>query len=254
MALFYCPGFPQARSLDGRCGIVDYGDGEEMLMIMAQLDVVPAGPGWASDPFAPEVRDGRMYGRGVIDDKGPAVSALYALHTVKEAGTPLKRHVRLFLGCDEESGWSCVERYKKTEPEPDLAFTPDGEYPLVNSEKSISVATFHHPMTGSGIRIDCGFASNVIPGEALATLQLRAEAIEQALSELQRCWELFPQEENLDRVNRQWLGKKQALSICESDAAAKNEALRACMNETQGVLNRLRQAVEGLQLMQEHML
>ncbi len=167
-------GFPQARSLDGRCGIVDYGDGEEMLMIMAHLDVVPAGPGWASDPFAPEVRDGRMYGRGVIDDKGPAVSALYALHAVKEAGTPLKRRVRLFLGCDEESGWSCVERYKKTEPEPDLAFTPDGEYPLVNSEKSISVATFHHPMTGSGIRIDCGFASNVIPGEALATLPFQA--------------------------------------------------------------------------------
>ena len=167
-------GFPEARSLDGRCGVVDYGDGEEMLMIMAHLDVVPAGPGWDSDPYTPVVRDGRLYGRGVIDDKGPAVSALYALYAVKEAGVPLKRRVRLFFGCDEESGWSCVERYKQTEPEPDLAFTPDGEYPLVNSEKRISVSTFHHPMAHSGVRIDCGVAANVIPGEAVAELPFEA--------------------------------------------------------------------------------
>ena len=84
--------------------------------------------------------------------------------------------------------------------------------------------------------------------EVLAALQLRMEEIEQALRELQRCWEGFPEEGALDAANREWLGRKQALSICESDAAAKNETLRACMNETQGVLNGLRQAVEGLQL------
>ena len=68
------------------------------------------------------------------------------------------------------------------------------------------------------------------------------------MRELQRCWEGFPEEGALDAANREWLGRKQALSICESDAAAKNETLRACMNETQGVLNGLRQAVDGLQL------
>ena len=97
-------GFENARSLDGYCGVVDYGTGEEMLMIMAHLDVVPAGPAWSSDPFAPEIRNGRLYGRGVVDDKGPAVSALYALSAVKEAGVPLRRRVRILLG----SGSVCL--------------------------------------------------------------------------------------------------------------------------------------------------
>ena len=107
-----------SRSLDGYCGVIDYGEGEETLVIMAHLDVVPAGSGWTSDPFTLTRRDGRLIGRGVLDDKGPAISSLYALKAVKEAGVPLRRKVRIFLGCDEERGWSCVNRYKQTEPEP----------------------------------------------------------------------------------------------------------------------------------------
>ena len=167
-------GFPNARSLDGYCGLVDYGEGDEMLMIMAHIDVVPAGPAWKSDPFRAEIRDGRMYGRGVIDDKGPLVSTLYALHAVKEAGIPLKRRVRILMGCDEEVDWACINRYKQTEPEPDLAFTPDGDYPVVHSEMSICHAEYTLKLTGSDVRIDCGIASNVVPGEAVAELSCPA--------------------------------------------------------------------------------
>lgn len=166
-----------ARSLDGYCGVVDCGEGEEMLMIMAHLDVVPAGSGWTSDPFTLTRKDGRLIGRGIADDKGPAISALYALHAVREAGIPLKRRVRIFLGCDEERGWSCVNRYKQTEPEPTLAFTPDGQYPVINSEKNIGQATYTKSLTGSQVRISCGTAPNVIPGEATARLPFTPDPV-----------------------------------------------------------------------------
>ncbi len=159
-----------ARSLDGYCGVVDYGEGDEMLMIMAHLDVVPAGDGWTSDPFTLTRKDGRLIGRGVLDDKGPAISTLYALRAIKEAGVPLKRRVRIFLGCDEERDWSCIARYKETEPNPTLAFTPDGHYPVINSEKNIGQTTYHKKLSGSEVRIHCGTAPNVIPGEAVAFL------------------------------------------------------------------------------------
>ena len=170
-------GFSEVRSLDGYCGLVDAGQGEEMLMIMAHLDVVPGGPGWTGDAFRPEIRDGVLYGRGVMDDKGPAVSALYALQAVLEAGIPLKRRVRIFLGCDEEKDWACVERYQKTEAEPDLAFTPDGEYPVVHSEMNICQTVYEKKLSGSGLRINCGEAANVVPGEAEAELPFGAEPV-----------------------------------------------------------------------------
>ena len=168
-------GFPNTQSLDGYCGTIDYGEGDEMLMIMAHVDVVPAGPAWSSDPFTPEIRDGRLYGRGVIDDKGPAVSALYALYAVKEAGIPLRRRIRILLGCDEERDWACIDRYKKTEPDPDIAFTPDASYPVVHSEMGICQSRYERKMPNSAVRVDCGVATNVIPGEAQATLSFPAE-------------------------------------------------------------------------------
>lgn len=167
-----------ARSLDGYCGVVDYGKGEETLMIMAHLDVVPAGSGWTSDPFTLTRKDGRLIGRGTMDDKGPAISALYALRAIQEAGVPLKRKVRVFLGCDEERGMSCITRYKQTEPEPTLAFTPDGQYPVINSEKNIGQATYTKSMKNSEVRISCGTAPNVIPGEAVAGLTFMPEPVE----------------------------------------------------------------------------
>ena len=115
--------------------------------------VVPAGSGWTSDPFTLTRKDGRLIGRGVLDDKGPAISSLYALRAIKEAGIPLKRRVRIFLGCDEERGWACVNRYKQTEPNPTLAFTPDGSYPVINSEKNIGQTTYTKKLSGSEVRI-----------------------------------------------------------------------------------------------------
>ena len=166
----------KAWDIDGYCGVVEYGEGEETLGILAHLDVVPEGEGWSVPPYSATEKDGRIIGRGTLDDKSPALSAIYALATVKDCGFRMKRRVRVILGCDEEIGSLGVEHYLKVEGQPTLAFTPDAEYPAVNSEMGIIHTTYekHYP---SSIRIDCGSAANVIPGVIRAELPFRAVPI-----------------------------------------------------------------------------
>ena len=86
------------RNFDGYAGDISLGEGAQTLGMLAHLDVVPAGDGWTHDPFACDMADGRVYGRGVMDDKGPAIAALYAMRAVRDAGVELKDGVRLILG------------------------------------------------------------------------------------------------------------------------------------------------------------
>lgn len=158
------------RDLDGYIGVAEYGQGPETLGILAHLDVVPAGDGWSVPPYSAVEKDGRIYARGASDDKGPAVSAMYALAAVVAAGIPLQRKVQILLGCDEESGWDCINHFKKVERLPDIAFTPDAEYPLIYSEKHIYSGTFRLDAPGTGLRMQSGERPNVVPGTAFATL------------------------------------------------------------------------------------
>lgn len=125
--------------VDGYAGHVEIGQGEEIFGILCHLDVVPEGSNWTYPPYSAEIHDGKMYGRGTIDDKGPAVASLYALKAVKESDIKLDKRVRLILGTDEESGWEGLEYYFKKEPEPELAFSPDAQYPVIHAEKGILI-------------------------------------------------------------------------------------------------------------------
>ena len=82
-------------------GYVEYGDGDDLFAIVTHLDVVPEGEGWTVPAFDGTVRDGRIYGRGAIDDKGPAIAALFALSGIKENCISLNKRVRIIFGCDE---------------------------------------------------------------------------------------------------------------------------------------------------------
>ena len=126
----------ETHNYDNYVGEVIFGDGPEFA-ILGHLDVVPAGNGWTKEPFSPEICDGKMYGRGTIDDKGPVVAALYAMKAVKESGLPLKNHVRHIIGCDEETGHRCIKYYLTKEKCPDLGFSPDGMFAVIHAEKGI---------------------------------------------------------------------------------------------------------------------
>lgn len=185
--------------MDGHVGCIDYGSGDEMLGIMVHLDVVPEGIGWKHPPFSAVIEDDNIYARGAMDDKGPTVSALYALAAVKAVGLKTKRRVRILMGCDEESGWGCMEHYKAHGEMPHLAFSPDGEYPLVNSEKGILRASFSKKFDSS-ISIHSGSRPNVIANDATVILPIDYEKVKKAIGHLTDAYEGFTIEiQSIDR-------------------------------------------------------
>ena len=123
-------------SMADRVGWVEYGEGEEMAAVLGHLDVVPEGDGWTYPPFGGEIHDGKMYGRGVLDDKGPVIGAIYGLKAIRDAGLKPDRRIRVIFGTDEENGSSCVKYYVGNGGElPTIGFTPDADYPLIFCEK-----------------------------------------------------------------------------------------------------------------------
>ena len=172
------------RNFDGYVGDVRMGpEGVNPLAILGHLDVVPQGEGWDTDPFGAEIRDGRMYGRGTEDDKGPVVAALYAMLALKKTGIPLKREVRLILGCDEESGMECVKHYAKVCDLPRVGFSPDGVFPVINTEKGMLHLSLHGDWCQDGLQVlefCVGERPNVVPGKAKALVSGEEDLVEKA--------------------------------------------------------------------------
>lgn len=143
--------------------------------MLCHLDVVPAGDGWQSDPFTLLKKDGKLFGRGAIDDKGPAVATLFALRAVKELGLPIRENVRFIFGTDEENGSSDIAYYTKKEALPEMLFTPDGEYPVINLEKGMirgeAVASCSHGGKKSIVCAHGGTVVNAVPASAYAMLE-----------------------------------------------------------------------------------
>ena len=186
MALADCEqmGF-KTQNFDGYIAHADLGEGsdEDALAILAHLDVVPEGDGWKYPPYGAVIENGRMYGRGTSDDKGPAVAALYAMKAVKDAGIPLRRKVRLILGCDEESGWEDIAHYNKVATMPRMGFSPDASYPIINIEKGICRLELHGVLSNEGLQViafNNGERPNVIPGRASALVAGGAATVAQA--------------------------------------------------------------------------
>ncbi len=125
------------KNIDNYAGHIEFGEGEEILGILGHLDVVPTGGKWTNPPFSATVKDGKIYARGSMDDKGPTIAAFIAMKMIKDQGIKLNKKVRLILGCDEESGMRGMKRYLESEQMPNIGFAPDAEFPLIYAEKGI---------------------------------------------------------------------------------------------------------------------
>ena len=162
--LTLCEGFGfRTKNCAGRVGWAEIGEGEEMVGVLCHLDVVPAGSGWTHDPFGGELSEGNLYGRGVVDDKGPAMAVIFAMRELLEQKTPLDRRIRMVFGLAEETGnWSDMEYYKQTEELPAFGFTPDADFPALYGEKGILHLTVRLP--GDGLKsLKGGSAVNMVP-------------------------------------------------------------------------------------------
>lgn len=158
------------RDIDGYCCDTEIGEGEETVAVLAHLDVVPEGDGWEHDPYGGEIVNGRLIGRGTSDDKGPGVAALFAMKAICDAGIPMKRKCRLILGCDEECGMQDLEYYEEIGL-PDMGFSPDANFPLINTEKGIMQMKLDAKLEDARlVSITCGTRANVVPGTAVAVL------------------------------------------------------------------------------------
>ena len=179
-------GFP-VQSYGGYVGTADFDASlPRCLDMLAHTDVVPAGEGWTvTEPFKPIVKDGRIYGRGTSDDKGPLLCALYAMRALKETGVELKKGVRLIMGADEETGSGTdIAKYYATEPEAEMTFSPDAEFPLINIEKGQFRGTLSKTVEESTalprlVSLEAGLALNAVPQKAT----LRFEGLDMNLAE-----------------------------------------------------------------------
>ena len=190
----------EVRDIDGYAGDVSYGEGPETMGMLAHLDVVPIGDGWTHDPLGRDVENGKIYGRGTTDDKGPALCALYAMRAVKEAGIPLKDGVRLILGCDEETGMSDMRYYASKMDMPDYGFSPDAEFPVINIEKggmNVLLAKVTGGEAGASIPVHSLYAGerpNVVPAEARAVIgmgAMRLQDLSRQLADIEKAHEGF---------------------------------------------------------------
>ncbi|KAJ50612.1 succinyl-diaminopimelate desuccinylase [Clostridium tetanomorphum] len=173
-------------NVDNMIGYAEYGEGDEMVAVLGHLDVVPEGDGWTYPPYAAEIHEGKIYGRGTTDDKGPTIGALYALKAIKDLNLPLKRRVRVIFGLNEETGSNCVKHYvEKGEEIPVAGFTPDSEYPIINAEKGIVTCKYKRSLNTEGDiilkSIRGGIAPNVVPDYSEAVVYVDNNKLEHIL-------------------------------------------------------------------------
>lgn len=157
----------RVTDVPGKYAYIEIGEGPRLIGILSHLDVVPAGDGWTQDPFGGEIVDGKIYGRGTTDDKGPTIAVLYAMKALKEK-TTLPARIRLILGQTEENGeWRDIEAYTEAEEIPECGFTPDGDFPAIQNELGAMVFQVEMPRAESGFREgEGGTAPNMVPAHA----------------------------------------------------------------------------------------
>ena len=176
----------KTENFENYVGHIDFGDQEDMIGILGHVDVVPVGEGWEVDPFGGVIKDGAVWGRGTMDDKGPMMVCLYAMKILKEKGVKLSKKIRMIVGTNEETNWGCMNYYLNTvKPKyPVASFSPDASFPVTYAEKGI----YQYELVkniDTKVEINGGNAFNAVPSIAEAYVPgVQKEAVEKAAAEL----------------------------------------------------------------------
>ncbi|MDO4298737.1 MAG: M20/M25/M40 family metallo-hydrolase [Lachnospiraceae bacterium] len=156
---------------EGHCVSISSGNGGTEIGIWNHLDVVPAGEGWLYPPFACTQKNGYLIGRGVQDNKGPAIAVLYAIWYCNEKNLLKHIRVRQILGCQEECGMQDIAWYLQNRRPPEYSFVADCGFPVCCGEKGGCRITFEtEKETGQLWQIQGGTVCNSVPSSASAKL------------------------------------------------------------------------------------
>jgi len=154
-------------------GYAEVGEGE-LFGVLCHVDVVDEGnkADWNFNPYTLTEHDGKLFGRGTIDDKGPTLAVMLALKSLIDEGFELQRKVRFIFGTDEENLWRCLDSYKQKEDLPTMGFAPDADFPLVHVEKGMVQLL----IKGKGTGIIGGDSYNAVASHATVALHDGLEA------------------------------------------------------------------------------
>lgn len=166
----------KTKNLDNYIGYAEIGEGEEYLAILGHIDVVPEGDRskWSVDPYEGKILNNKLIARGAIDNKGPIISSLYSLKALLAEYPNFNKKVRVIFGTNEESGDEDIKYYLSKEEAPKYAFTPDGRFPVIFSEKGIYTFSFREEINWEKtkvVEIEAGTRSNVVPEKAKVILK-----------------------------------------------------------------------------------
>ena len=175
------------RDVGGYIQEIWIGEGAGSFGLMSHSDVQPVDETqWKSDPWSGAIKDGTIWGRGAVDDKGPVVAILYGMRALLDTGFPLKKKIILLIGTDEESANEDVETYLKTNTAPDQTIVVDSNYPVICAEKGWCGSWLELPLStampeGIGLAIvslESGFSPSIVPEKATAKLLARGGMID----------------------------------------------------------------------------
>jgi len=184
------------RDVDGYIQEIWIGEGEESTAFMVHSDVQPIDENaWQVDPWAGEVKDGALWGRGAIDDKGPLTAIMYGMRALLDSKLPLRNKLILLIGTDEESANEDVKNYLETNAPPSRTIVVDGTFPVICAEKGWCglwlklPRSQSFPLSTNGFwltDLQGGFSPSIVPRKATATLEPISGSVEDALAELKK--------------------------------------------------------------------
>ena len=193
-ALELCEGFGfSTKDLEGHAGYGQFGSGEKLIMSLGHLDVVPVGPGWKHQPFGAEIDGGYVYARGAVDDKGPTMASLWAMAAIRAiGGDGFGVRFRQVFGCDEESGFGCMERYVQTEEAPTFGIAPDSGWPCYHAEKRITDLLVVAPIPDGSmtlLKAEGGSRPNIVIDSFEARVRVSGPARSEVEDKLADAWD-----------------------------------------------------------------
>ena len=159
----------ETHDIDGYMVAADLpGESDRQLGFICHVDIVDAGDGWDFEPFELTRKDGYLIGRGISDDKGPAVVTLHAMRFWLEQGARFPYTIRMLLGANEESGMRDLDYYLAHHGQPAFVITPDAAFPVSYGEKGmVHAIVTSAPISGRRIvSIEGGTVTNAVPGKA----------------------------------------------------------------------------------------